>query len=131
MPATAPTCWGRIVLIGLLCCALSGACYLLARATSVDPALSLGCLFAGRLLLGVGESFASTGSMLWGIGAVGQRHTGRVISWNSVATYSAIAIGAPLGVFLNSLGGLALAGGFILLAGVCAWGGGARCAAPR
>ncbi|CAJ0993190.1 MFS transporter [Sodalis praecaptivus] len=112
----------KIVLIGLLCCALSGACYLLARATSVDPALSLGYLFAGRLLLGVGESFASTRSMLWGIGTVGQRHTGRVISWNGVATYGAIAIGAPLGVFLNSLGGLALAGGFILLAGICAWG---------
>ncbi|CAK8738583.1 putative MFS-type transporter YhhS [Sodalis praecaptivus] len=119
----------KIVLIGLLCCALSGACYLLARATSVDPALSLGYLFAGRLLLGVGESFASTRSMLWGIGTVGQRHTGRVISWNGVATYGAIAIGAPLGVFLNSLGGLALAGGFILLAGICAWG--SRCAAPR
>ncbi|WP_406702901.1 hypothetical protein [Sodalis sp.] len=52
------------------------------------------------------------------IGAIGQRHTDRLISWSGVATYGAIAIGAPLGVFLNSLGGLALAGGFILLSSV-------------
>lgn len=111
----------KIVLIGLLCCALSGACYMMARVTTARPVLSLCCLFAGRLLLGVGESFASTGSMLWGIGAVGQRHTGRVISWNGVATYGAIAVSAPLGVLLNNLGGLTLVGGFILFAGIGAW----------
>lgn len=111
----------KIVLIGLLCCALSGACYMMARATTARPVLSLCCLLAGRLLLGVGERFASTGSMLWGIGAVGQRHTGRVISWNGVATYGAIAVGAPLGVLLNNLGGLTLVGGFILFAGIGTW----------
>ncbi|THD43719.1 MFS transporter, partial [Enterobacteriaceae bacterium ML5] len=49
----------------------------------------------------VGESFGSTGTTLWGIGAVGPMHTARVISWNGVATYGAMAVGAPLGVMLN------------------------------
>ncbi|MBI3311448.1 MAG: MFS transporter, partial [Serratia liquefaciens] len=70
----------------------------------------------GRVFLGVGESFASTGSTLWGIGLVGPLHTARVISWNGVATYGAMAAGAPLGVYLNQHWGLAGVAALIVLA---------------
>ncbi|TKI05631.1 MFS transporter [Martelella alba] len=115
--------WGpkRVVLLGLLCCGLSGLLYVVAGGLSAAPWTGLFVLFAGRLVLGVGESFASTGATLWGIGRVGQLHTARVISWNGVATYGAIGIGAPLGVFLNDVGGLGAVGVFIAAAALAAW----------
>lgn len=110
----------KVVLLGLSCCGLSGAITMVAATVSHLPLFSLGLLFIGRLILGVGESFASTGSMLWAIGRVGRMHTGRVISWNGVATYGAIAIGAPLGVWLNAQGGLVLSGAFVFIIGLVA-----------
>jgi len=98
----------RVVLIGLAGCMLSGVFYLLAVWQNASPILSLLLLCIGRLILGVGQSFAGTGSTLWGIGRVGSLHIGKVISWSGVVTYGAMAIGAPLGVWIVHLGGLAL-----------------------
>ncbi len=67
------------------------------------PLLAVSALLIGRVFLGVGESFTATGATLWGIKTVGAIHTSRVISWNGVATYVAMAVGAPLGVMLNKL----------------------------
>jgi MFS family permease len=96
----------RIVLFGLSGCLLSGVFYLLAAWQSAVPILSLTLLCVGRVMLGVGQSFAGTGSTLWGIGLVGSRHIGKVISWSGVVTYGAMAIGAPLGVLIHQFGGL-------------------------
>ncbi|MFM2483035.1 MFS transporter [Celerinatantimonas sp. YJH-8] len=95
--------WGakKVVTLGLICCALSGVFYGFGMWMSHLPWVSLGLIIVGRLFLGWGESFTSTGSMLWGMTLVGSRHTAQVISWNGVATYGAIAIGAPLGVWIN------------------------------
>ncbi|SUH64120.1 major facilitator superfamily transporter [Salmonella enterica subsp. enterica serovar Madelia] len=60
----------------------------------------------GRVILGIGQSFAGTGSTLWGVGVVGSLHIGRVISWNGIVTYGAMAMGAPLGVLCYAWGGL-------------------------
>ncbi|NMP28397.1 MFS transporter [Rahnella sp. SAP-1] len=98
----------KIVLIGLCGCLLSGVFYLFAVWQSGTPVVSLVLLCVGRLLLGIGQSFAGTGSTLWGIGRVGSLHIGKVISWSGVVTYGAMAIGAPLGVWIVHLGGLAL-----------------------
>ncbi len=68
--------------------------------------LAIAALLAGRVFLGVGESFTATGATLWGIKTVGAIHTSRVISWNGVATYVAMAVGAPLGVTLNHYFGI-------------------------
>jgi len=97
----------RIVMLGLVCCGMSGVLSIAAVMAQTLPWLSLLLLALGRLFLGVGESFTSTGSTLWGINLVGSLQTARVISWNGVATYLAMAIGAPLGVMLNQLFGIA------------------------
>lgn len=68
--------------------------------------ISLLLLGLGRVILGIGQSFAGTGSTLWGVGVVGSLHIGRVISWNGIVTYGAMAMGAPLGVLCYAWGGL-------------------------
>ncbi|OON39409.1 MFS transporter [Izhakiella australiensis] len=102
--------WGpkKVVVLGLCGCFLSGLCYLLAALFSSMPLVSLILLCAGRLILGVGQSLAGTGASLWGVGVVGSLHIGRVISWNGVMSYGAMAIGAPLGVVIYQYGGLLL-----------------------
>ncbi|HEY6490511.1 MAG: MFS transporter [Terracidiphilus sp.] len=95
------------VIWGMAACTLSGFLLLGAAALHRNPAwLSLTSLFASRLALGVGESLGSTGATLWGITAVGQDHTARVISFNGIATYGALALGAPLGVVMGQHWGL-------------------------
>ncbi len=85
---------------------LVGAAALHATALRPTPLTSLGVLILSRLVLGVGESLGSTGATLWGITSAGPRHTARVISYNGVATYGGLALGAPLGVVLDQRWGL-------------------------
>ncbi|RLM31144.1 hypothetical protein BHG07_07205 [Brenneria salicis ATCC 15712 = DSM 30166] len=117
----------KVVVWGLAGTLLSGLFYLLAAWKDASPLIALLLLFAGRLVLGAGQSFTGTGATLWGVGVVGSRHIGRVISWNGIATYGAMAIGAPLGVWLNHIGGLQLLSVVIILVAAIA----IICALPR
>lgn len=94
------------VLWGMAMCTASGVMLLAAGVRGVPVWLSLVALFGSRLLLGVGESLGSTGATLWGIAATGQEHTAKVISFNGVATYGALAVAAPLGVVMEQHWGL-------------------------
>jgi len=85
---------------GLIASGVSGVGLLLAALTTHWPAVSLTLLVVSRLVLGVGESLCGTGAILWGIGRVGTANNARVISWNGIATYGALAIGAPFGVVI-------------------------------
>ena len=98
------------VLWGMGCCTASGALLLTAALLHALPWLSFSFLILSRLLLGVGESLGSTGSTLWGITSAGQEHTAKVISFNGIATYGAMALGAPLGVVMEQQWGLASLG---------------------
>ncbi len=95
------------VLWGMGACTLSGMLLLAAAALHRNPAwLSFTSLIASRLVLGVGESLGSTGATLWGISSAGPEHTAKVISYNGVSTYGALALGAPLGVVMETHWGL-------------------------
>ena len=111
----------RVVMLGLLCCGMSGVLTIVAALLSGWPWLSLMLLAVGRLFLGVGESFSSTGSTLWGMNIVGPLQTARVISWNGVATYLAMAVGAPLGVMLNGQFGMSGFAGLIAVMGIAGY----------
>ncbi|MFM0718836.1 MFS transporter [Paraburkholderia strydomiana] len=100
----------RTVSIGLLGCGASGVLLLLAALSGHWPVLSLTLLVFSRLVLGFGESLCGTGAILWGIGRVGTNNNARVISWNGIATYGALAIGAPLGVAIAHAIGFAALG---------------------
>jgi MFS family permease len=93
------------VLWGMSACSLSGAVLMAAAALHSIPWLSLFTLLLSRLVLGIGESLGSTGSTLWGITSAGSDSTAKVISFNGISTYGAMALGAPLGVVLESLWG--------------------------
>src|SRR5215469_1068947 len=105
----------RTVVYGMLACALSGAATFAAAFFRTQPPLCLALLFLSRLP--VGEGMGSTGAMMWGIGRAGSQHIAKVISWNGVATFTALSIGAPLGVFLNQRWGLATGG--LLISAIC------------
>jgi len=106
---------------GLLACTGSGLLLLLAALLHRHLGLSLASLALSRLALGTGESLAATGATMWGIGRVGPEHTARVISWNGVATYSALAAGAPLGVLLAARWGLGAIGALTVVLGLASF----------
>ncbi len=110
----------RAVMYGLAGCGLSGVFMLLAAWLQATPWMSLTSLLVGRLVLGSAESLVGSGAIGWGIGRVGAQHTAKVISWNGIASYGALAIGAPLGVVLVQQLGLWSMGVSILL--LCAAG---------
>ncbi len=53
-------------------------------------------MIVGRVLLGIGESFILTGNLTSHVAGGLSTHAGQVISSNGMATYGALAIGAPL-----------------------------------
>ena len=88
---------------GYLAAPAAGGLYL--AATAVAPRSAAGALalfLAGRVVLGLGESLLLTGALIWGIGLIGARNSGKVMSWNGIAMYGALALGAPLGIFLQA-----------------------------
>ena len=107
------------VIGGLGTGALTGAMLLVAgMAAPHSRMIALLVLIASRLLLGIAESLTSTGSTLWSIAANGSGNTAKIIGYNGVSTYGGMALGAPLGVWLNNRWGLGGIGVFVLAIGM-------------
>ncbi|HET6553863.1 MAG TPA: MFS transporter [Dyella sp.] len=115
----------RAAIVGILACAVSGVLMMMAAMLREWPMASLATMLLARLALGMGESCVATGCIMWGIGRVGSEHTAKVISWNGIATYGALAVGAPAGVLLVSAAGFIAIGVaalvLMLLALLLAW----------
>ena len=89
------------VVYGLSGIVLSGVLTFAAAMLEHLPGTSLTILIISRLFLGVSQGLIGVGSISWCIGKVGPEHTARAISWNGIASYGAIAIGAPLGYVMS------------------------------
>jgi MFS family permease len=107
------------VIWGMSACTGSGVALLAAAALySVRIHwLSFWMLILSRLILGIGESLGSTGATLWGITAAGPENTAKVISYNGICTYGAMALAAPLGVVCDQVWGLGSLGVLTILVG--------------
>ena len=90
---------------GFALCALSMVCLLGSALLAPTPERSLAVLGSSRLLLGIAESYAGTGTIAWGVSRLGAAQMGRVLSWNGMLSYGGMALGAPLGVATVSASG--------------------------
>lgn len=90
------------VLMSMIGFSLSGVLLLIAYMLRGNPALSLGALVLTRLMTGFAEGLVGASPINWAIFAVGDQHTAKAISFNGIASYGALAAGAPLGVILQN-----------------------------
>lgn len=90
----------RAIIYGLWGIVLSGLLTLVSTLLQDFALTSLIILIIGRLLLGIAQGLIGVGTISWCMGQVGVEHTAKSIGWNGIASYGAIAIGAPLGVVM-------------------------------
>jgi len=106
------------VLLSMIGFSLSGILLFAAYLFREIPALSLATLVVTRLMTGFAEGLIGASPVNWAIFAVGDRHTGRAISFNGIASYGALAAGAPLGVILGNSYGIGSIGIVIIAVGL-------------
>lgn len=88
---------------GLLLSLLSGTMTL--GAVFLNGYASLIALILGRVILGLSESLMITGALAWGVGLVGPKNAGKVMSWSGMAMYGSIAAASPLSfIFISYFG---------------------------
>ena len=101
----------RAVVLSMAGFMLSGVLMLLVYSLKSSPAISLGVLMLTRLVTGYGEGLIGASPVNWAILKVGDTHTGKAISYNGVASFGALATGAPVGIIINNsygIGGIAI-----------------------
>lgn len=86
---------------GVVLAVIAGIVYVLAVLFQANPLMAIVFLLLARIIHGVGESFLVTGALTWGIGLAGHFNSGKVMTWNGIAMYAGIAIGAPVSIWLS------------------------------
>lgn len=106
------------VIGSMLSFAVTGAILIGAYYFRFSPAISLIFLIITRLLTGCAEGMVGASPINWAILSLGDNHTAKIISYNGVASYGALALGAFSGVIIvNNLSFYGL-GILIIVAGL-------------
>ena len=95
----------RSMMQGAATCSCAGLVYVIAALLPIGDVPRFAVLIAGRLMLGLGESQFVTGTLTWGISAIGHQRAGKAMSFSGMAMYGSLAAGAPIGVALFNAGG--------------------------
>jgi MFS family permease len=106
------------VITGMIGFAVSGLFLCLAFLLKEHREICLALLALTRLITGFGEGLIGASPINWAINAVGEENTAKAISYNGVASYGALAIGAPVGILLDNSYGLAGIGILVLIIGL-------------
>ncbi|MBW8523405.1 MFS transporter [Chryseobacterium chendengshani] len=106
------------VLFSMISFSVTGIFLISAYYFKLSPLISLGFLIITRLLTGCGEGMIGASPINWAIMALGEKHTAKIISYNGVACYGALAIGASSGVFIEQKFGLYGIGIISILIGI-------------
>lgn len=94
------------VLFSMIGFSLTGIFLIIAYYFKFSPMLSLTFLVVTRLLTGCAEGMVGASPINWAIMALGEKHTAKIISYNGVACYGALAMGASLGIVIEQKYGL-------------------------
>ncbi len=86
------------VLVSMLSFSFTGLVLLMAYYFRFSPMISLLFLIITRLFTGGAEGMVGASPINWAIMTFGEKHTAKIISYNGVACYGALALGASLGV---------------------------------
>ncbi|HEY8894022.1 MAG TPA: MFS transporter, partial [Niastella sp.] len=105
---------------GIMLVLIAGVIYMAAGMATAIPVLALCLLAFSRIIHGIAESMLVTGALTWGIGLLGQQNSGKVMTWNGIAMYAGIAIGAPFSLWLVHSGAI-LAFSAIPLLSLISW----------
>ena len=92
---------------GLCVYALAGLICAASRWPDLPAVAAYGVLIAGRLLLGVGESFTVVGLIAWCFGIMGPKRSGQVLALVGMGLFGAFAAGSPIGLALFDRAGIA------------------------
>ncbi|WP_312191665.1 MFS transporter [Sphingobacterium sp.] len=107
------------VLRSMIFFCFSGVLLLFVFLFKSQPLLSLALLLITRLFTGIAEGLVGASPINWALLELGDEHAAKAISFNGIASYGALALGAPLGVLMvnhihyESLGILTLLVGII------------------
>jgi len=106
------------VIMGMTGFAVSGVLLFLAYLFKDYHELCLGLLVLTRLITGFGEGLIGASPINWAILAVGDQHTSKAISYNGMASYGALAMGAPVGIIINHSFDISAIGILIIAMGI-------------
>ncbi|MHB8209184.1 MFS transporter [Mucilaginibacter sp.] len=106
------------VILGMVGFAISGILLFVVYVLRDHATLSLIILIITRLVTGFGEGLIGASPVNWAIMAVGDKYTGKSISYNGIASYGALAAGAPIGILMHNSYGIGSIGILIVVIGV-------------